>query len=63
MTKNHRVIHGRGKTPISTRVDDDLLDWIDKQIEKKRFSNRTHAVNYALYLLKQADKREFASEA
>jgi Arc/MetJ-type ribon-helix-helix transcriptional regulator len=54
---------GEGKTPISTRVDDDLLDWIDTQVEKKRFSNRTHAVNYALYLLKQADKRELASEA
>jgi len=45
---------GEGKTRISARVDDDLLGWVDKEVEKKRFSNRTHALNYALYMLKQA---------
>ena len=54
---------GEGKTPISTRVDDDLLVWIDEEIEKKRFNNRTHAVNLALYLLKQAESTKLASEA
>jgi len=54
---------GEGKTPISARVDDDLIDWVDGQIEKKRFNNRTHAVNLALYLLKQAESPKLASEA
>ncbi len=54
---------GEGKTPVSTRVDDDLLVWIDEQIRKKRFNNRAHAVNLALYLLKQAESTKFASEA
>jgi Arc/MetJ-type ribon-helix-helix transcriptional regulator len=54
---------GEGKTPISTRVDDDLLAWVDEQIEQKRFNNRTHAVNLALYLLKQAENPKSASEA
>jgi Arc/MetJ-type ribon-helix-helix transcriptional regulator len=54
---------GEGKTPISARVDDDLIDWVDDQIEKKRFNNRTHAVNLALYLLKQAESPKLASEA
>lgn len=54
---------GEGKTPISARVDDELLVWIDEQIEIKRFSTRTHAVNLALYLLKQAESSKSASEA
>jgi len=46
---------GEGTTPISARVDDELLVWIDEQIEMKRFSTRTHALNYALYVLKHAE--------
>ena len=54
---------GEGKTPISARVDEDLIVWVDEQIEKKRFNNRTHAVNLALYLLKKAESPKLASEA
>jgi len=54
---------GEGKTAISTRVDDNLLVWIDEQIEKKRFGNRTHAINLALYLLKEAEDTKSAVEA
>ncbi len=46
---------GEGKTRISVRVDDDLLSWIDKEVANKRFSNRTHALNYVLYVVKQAE--------
>lgn len=46
---------GEGKTRISLRVDDELIDWVDQQVETKRFSNRSHALNYALYVLKQAE--------
>jgi Arc/MetJ-type ribon-helix-helix transcriptional regulator len=46
---------GEGKTRISARVDDELIGWVDQQVEKKRFSNRSHALNYALYVLKQAE--------
>ena len=46
---------GEGKTSICARVDDELVGWMDQQIEVKRFSNRTHALNYALYVLKQAE--------
>jgi Arc/MetJ-type ribon-helix-helix transcriptional regulator len=54
-------IMGEGKTRISARVDDDLLDWVDKEVEKKRFSNRSHALNYALYALKQQAESEKAT--
>jgi Arc/MetJ-type ribon-helix-helix transcriptional regulator len=46
---------GEGKTRISARMDDDLLFWVDREVAKKRFNNRTHALNYALYVLKQAE--------
>ena len=33
---------GEGKTRISLRVDDELIGWVDQQVEKKSFSNRSH---------------------
>ena len=46
---------GEGKTSVCARMDDELVDWMDQQIEVKRFSTRTHALNYALYVLKQTE--------
>ena len=46
---------GEGKTRISARVENELIDWVDQEVEKKRFSNRSHALNYALYVLKQTE--------
>ena len=46
---------GEGKTSVCARMDDELVDWIDQQIEVKRFSTRTHALNYAMYALKEAE--------
>jgi Arc/MetJ-type ribon-helix-helix transcriptional regulator len=40
-------------------LDPDLLTWIDEMIEKKRFANRTHAIEYALQRLKEQEKMEF----
>jgi Arc/MetJ-type ribon-helix-helix transcriptional regulator len=54
---------GEGKTPISARIDDDLVSWMDEQVEKKRFSSRSHALQYAVYLLKQTENTKLASEA
>ena len=52
---------GEGKTRITARVDDELIGWIDQQVEKKRFSNRSHALNYALYVLKQTESARATS--
>ncbi len=43
------------KLKTSIALDADLLKWIDSQIETKRFANRTHAIEYALQKLKEAD--------
>jgi len=32
------------KIKTSIALDEDLLKWVDIQIEKRRFANRTHAV-------------------
>jgi Arc/MetJ-type ribon-helix-helix transcriptional regulator len=36
------------KKKISVAVDEDLLAWIEKQVQKKRFASVSHAVNYCL---------------
>jgi Arc/MetJ-type ribon-helix-helix transcriptional regulator len=41
------------KLKTSVALDSDLLKWIDSQIEKKRFANRTHAIEFALQQLKE----------
>jgi len=42
----------------SMDLDADLLEWIDTMIGKKRFANRTHAVEYALQRLKERETEE-----
>ncbi|QQG48549.1 MAG: hypothetical protein HY247_07350 [archaeon] len=42
------------KLKTSVSLDRDLLAWIDAQIKTKRFSNRTHAIEFALQRLKDA---------
>ena len=45
----------RKTVQISVRVDKELLDWIDNMIENSYFfKDRTHAVNMALDVLKEA---------
>jgi len=36
----------------------DLMEWVDKMVEEKRFSNRSHAIRYALHQLKEDGKRD-----
>jgi Arc/MetJ-type ribon-helix-helix transcriptional regulator len=44
------------KVKTSIALDVDLLKWVDLQIEKKRFANRTHAIEYALQQLVESEK-------
>jgi len=46
------------KIKTSVALDEDLLSWIDKLVESKRFANRTHAIEYALQRLKEQEKEE-----
>lgn len=39
------------KEKVSMAVSDNLLKWIDSQIKKRRFANRSHAFEYAVQLM------------
>ena len=36
------------RVKVSVTIDRELVRWIDKQIETKRFRNRSHAIEWAL---------------
>jgi len=44
---------GEGKVAVSGRIDPELLTWIDKEVKKRRFRTRSHALEHALCLLKE----------
>jgi Arc/MetJ-type ribon-helix-helix transcriptional regulator len=48
---------GKKKT-ISISIDEDLLKWIESQVEAKRFAHKSHAFEYAIEKLRRADKTE-----
>ncbi len=53
---------GEGRTHVSVRVEDELLEWVDKKVAEKVFSTRSHALNRGLYLLMQAESSKAASK-
>jgi Arc/MetJ-type ribon-helix-helix transcriptional regulator len=42
------------KLKTSVALDVVLLEWIDDQVKRKRFANRTHAIEYAIQKLKDS---------
>jgi Arc/MetJ-type ribon-helix-helix transcriptional regulator len=44
-----------GKISVSARIDPDLVNWVDDQVDKRRFRTRSHALEYALFVLKQSE--------
>ncbi|HEX7515513.1 MAG TPA: ribbon-helix-helix domain-containing protein [archaeon] len=51
----YNVNMGGGKITVSARVDPELLTWVDDQVDKQRFRTRSHALEYALRVLRQAE--------
>ena len=46
------------KAKMSVTVEQNLVQWIDKQVETQRFRNRSHAVEVALRTFIQNEKKE-----
>ena len=42
------------KLKTSVSLERDLLEWVDKMVEAKRFASRTHAIEYALQRLRES---------
>jgi len=39
-------------------VREDVLQWVDQQVDRARFRNRSHAIEYALIMLMESEKKE-----
>jgi len=46
------------KQKVTVTVERRLLEWVDVEVEKFRFRNRSHALEYALAKLIEAEKRK-----
>ena len=46
---------GGGTVQICARVDEDLIKWLDDQVDRKRFRTRSHALEFCIYALKEAE--------
>ena len=45
------------KKPISATIDEDLIKWIDKELEdRKKYRNKSHLIEIALDTLKNQKK-------
>ncbi|MCX6670175.1 MAG: hypothetical protein NTV25_10300 [Methanothrix sp.] len=40
------------KVKVTASMDADLVNWMDKEIEKRRFASRTHALEVAIAQLR-----------
>lgn len=41
------------RVKVTVTVDKELVEWIDQQVEKRRFRNRSHGIEYAIAKLKE----------
>jgi Arc/MetJ-type ribon-helix-helix transcriptional regulator len=41
---------------MSVTIDVELIKWIEQQVTKQKFRNKSHAVEYALVKLKESEK-------
>lgn len=49
------------KDRISITIDKELLEWIDKKVSEKVFSNRSHALEYLILKKKNAEHANLTS--
>ena len=44
------------KIRIQVTIRDDIVKWMDKQVETRKYASRSHAIEYAVLQLSQMDK-------
>jgi len=45
------------KKPISATIDEDLIDWIEKEVsDNNRYRNKSHLIESAIEILKKVKK-------
>jgi len=45
------------KQKVTVTIEKRLLEWVDTEVEKFRFRNRSHALEYALAKLMESEKK------
>jgi len=46
-----------GKIRLQVTIREDIVKWIDKQVDSRKFASRSHAMEYALLqLIDRSDK-------
>jgi Arc/MetJ-type ribon-helix-helix transcriptional regulator len=43
---------------VFSTIREDVEQWVQKEVEKGRFRNRSHAIEYALLQLMEKEKKE-----
>jgi len=38
---------------VTATIDKELVEWLDGEVEKRRFRNRSHAIEFAIAKLKE----------
>lgn len=46
------------KTRCQVTLRKEIVEWVDKEVEKLRFASRSHAVEYALLQLMKQEKEK-----
>jgi Arc/MetJ-type ribon-helix-helix transcriptional regulator len=44
------------KIRVYATIREDLVKWMDEQVQKLRFANRSHAIEYAILKLMEMEK-------
>ena len=45
------------KQKVTVTISPDLLEWIDAEVKKRRFADRSHAIEYCLAHVKDQDQK------
>ena len=46
------------KVRVYATIREDLVEWLDNEVEKLRFATRSHGIEYALQKLIEKEKKE-----
>jgi len=46
-----------GKIRLQVTIRDDIVRWMDKQVETRKFASRSHAIEYAVLQLAENDQK------
>ena len=52
--RKYRIM-GVAKVKVTASMTGDLVNWMDEQVNKRRFASRSHALEYAITKLREAD--------